>query len=158
MRLIVVRHGIAVAKRRWEGPDADRPLTPNGVHQAEAVAARLARYRPIEILSSPSLRCRQTVEPLAARTATLVQNHKALGVDAGASALELIHQLLATELPASAVVLCTHREVLVETLPALATEFKVALGHRPPGAKGGTWALRFRGDRLVNVKYWRPDR
>jgi len=158
MRLIVVRHGIAIAKRRWEGPDADRPLTPNGARQAKAVAARLAPYRPIAILSSPSLRCRQTVEPLAARTATLVQNHKALGVDAGASSLELIHQLVATESPTSTVVLCTHREVLVEILPALAAEFRVALGHRPPGAKGGSWTLRFRGDRLVNVKYWRPNR
>jgi broad specificity phosphatase PhoE len=158
MRLIVVRHGIATAKRRWHGPDADRPLTDHGARQAKAVGARLARYRPAEIISSPSLRCRQTVEPLAARTQTTVQDSDRMGIDAGARALELIHELVTTRPPASTVVVCTHREVLVEILPALAGEFGVAIDHRPPGAKGSYWTLRFRGDRLVNIKYARSDR
>lgn len=156
MRLIVVRHGIATAKRRWDGPDADRPLTTQGGRQAKAVAARLARCNPAEIFSSPSLRCRQTLEPLAARTKRPVRNHKALGVDAGPRALELIHQLLSTRAPSSTIVVCTHREVLVDTLPDLAAEFGGTLNHRPPGAKGSYWTLRFRGDRLVNIKYSRP--
>lgn len=157
MRLIVVRHGIATAKRRWDGPDADRPLTPNGHRQAKALAGRLARYRLATIISSPSLRCRMTVEPLAARAATPVRNSGSLGIDGGARALELIHRLVATQPAASTIVLCTHREVLVESLPALAAEFGVALGHRPPGAKGSYWVLRFRGDDLVSIKYSRPS-
>lgn len=156
MRLIVVRHGIATAKRRWDGPDADRPLTPRGARQAKAVGAGLARYHPDEIFSSPSLRCRQTVEPLAVRTSIPVQKSEALGVDAGTRSLKLVHQLVTTRPQGTTIVVCTHREVLVEALPALAAEFGVRIGHRPPGAKGGYWALRFRGDHLVSIKYSRP--
>ena len=157
MRLIVVRHGIATAKRRWDGPDAARPLTASGARQATAVAARLARYHLAEIISSPSLRCRQTVEPLSELAATSIQSSEQLGVDAGARALELIHQLVTDRPSASTIVVCTHREVLVETLPALAAEFGVTPDHRPPGAKGSFWMLRFRGDHLVNIKYSRPN-
>jgi len=157
MRLIVIRHGIAVAKRRWDGADADRPLTANGARQAKAVSARLARYQPVEIISSPSLRCRQTVEPLAARTETPIRISRLLGVNAGTRALELIHELVTTRPPLSTIVVCTHREVIVHAFPALAAEFGVTLDHRPPGAKGSYWGLRFRGDQLVNIKYSRPD-
>ena len=157
MRLIVIRHGVATPKRRWDGSDEDRPLTGHGARQAKALVGRLARYRPAEILSSPSLRCRQTVEPLGARTATTVQNRRLLGVDAGARAIELVHQLVTTQPPSATVVMCTHREVLVELLPALAVEFGGTLDHRPPGAKGSYWGLRFRDGRLVGAKYSRPD-
>lgn len=155
MRLIVVRHGIAIPKRRWEGADGDRPLTDHGVRQARLVADRLVRYQPLEIISSPSLRCRQTVEPLAARTATKAKTSERLRLDAGSRAVKLIHQLLATRPGESTIVLCTHREVLVDALPALAAEFELQLGHRPPGAKGSYWTLRSRGDRLVSSKYTR---
>lgn len=155
MRLIVVRHAIALAKRRWEGFDEDRPLTAGGTRQAKAVAARLARHHPDEIISSPSLRCGQTVEPLAAKTDRPVRTSKRLGIDAGPRALELVHLLLTSRPPTSTIVLCTHREVLIETLPALAAEFGVTLGHRPPGAKGSYWTLRFSDDHLVSVKYSR---
>jgi 8-oxo-(d)GTP phosphatase len=158
MRLIVIRHGIAIARRRWDGADAERPLSASGTRQAKAVAARLARYHPAEIISSPALRCRQTVEPLGVRTKTPVQDRKPLGVGAGARALTLIHHLVKTRPPASTIVVCTHREVLIEALPALALEFGVSLGHRPPGAKGGYWTLHFGEDHLVNIKYSHPDR
>ena len=157
MRLIIVRHGIAVARRKWDGPDADRPLTPHGARQAQALGTRLARYDPDEIISSPSLRCRQTVEPLAARTTTPVKKSKQLELDAGPRAIDLIRRLVATRPPSSTIILCTHREVLVQGLPALAAEFGVALRHRPPGAKGSYWAVRFRGDRAVTIKYSRPS-
>jgi len=158
MRLIVVRHGIAVPKRKWDGPDADRPLTASGTHQAKMVATRLARYHPDEIISSSSLRCRQTVEPLATRAAIQVQDSEALRVDAGDRALKLIHERVTTSPSDSTIVVCTHREVLVESLPALAAEFGVTLGHRPPGAKGSYWTLRFDGNHLINIKYSRPNR
>ena len=156
MRLIVVRHGIATAKRRWDGADADRPLTAKGTRQAQVVAARLARYGPTEIFSSPSLRCRQTIEPLAVRTEIRVQRSEALRVDAGTRATKFIHQLVATREPGATIVVCTHREVLVETLPALTAEAGVRPVHRPPGAKGSYWALRFRAQNLVSIKYSRP--
>ena len=156
MRLIVVRHGIAIAKRRWDGADARRPLTASGARQARLLGARIGRYRPDEVISSPTLRCRQTVEPVATRAGVAVQDSELLAVDGGARAIQLVRRLVRTRPAGATIVLCTHREVLVEALPALAAEFGVRLGHRPPGAKGSYWSLRFRGKSLVNVKYSHP--
>ncbi len=86
-----------------------------------------------------------------------MRNDGRLGPDAGARALDLVHKLLTNRPSTSTVVVCTHREVLVEVLPGLATEFGVALGHRPPGAKGSYWVLRFREGRLANAKYSHPS-
>lgn len=120
------------------------------------MAARLARYRPVKVISSPSLRCTQTLEPLA-RGRLRVQRTDALAPDAGASAIDLVHKQIKTASADATVVLCTHREVLVELLPVLAKESGVSLGHRPPGAKGSYWTLVFDGEKLVSVKYSRPS-
>lgn len=47
----------------------DPPLTPVGLEQAQAVAAVLERRRPAVLVSSPLLRARQTLAPLAERLA-----------------------------------------------------------------------------------------
>ncbi len=156
MLMIAVRHGTAEPKRGWKGRDQDRPLISSGDRQAKALSARLTRYRPARILSSPSLRCRQTVEPLAAACELPVDQTDALAPDAGLAATCLIHQIVRSEASSSTVVLCTHREVLVDLLPALATEFGVNLSHRLPGAKGSYWLLLFRNEKLIKVTYRRP--
>ena len=61
--------------------------------------------------------------------------------------------LARTEPSSALVVVCTHREVLLDVLPYLEETFQVKLGHRPPGAKGGVWLLEFRKKRLVRVTY-----
>jgi broad specificity phosphatase PhoE len=83
--LIVVRHAVAVDRADWTGDDLLRPLTPLGREQAEGLVARLEDH-PIErILSSPSLRCTQTVEPLARRRLVPVEPFAPLGVDVPAA-------------------------------------------------------------------------
>ena len=157
MRLIVVRHATAKAKRQWNGRDLDRPLTANGHSQAKAISVQLARYHPARIISSPSLRCIQTVSPLARRCHLQVEDAEALATDGGGAAMGLIEQLRLDGEPSSTMVLCTHREVLVEILPALALRFGVDLGHRLPGAKGGCWTFLFRNQKLIRVNYRRPS-
>lgn len=67
MRLLIVRHAIAVARGTPGIKDADRPLTPRGKKRFETAAAGLARVlpRPHAILTSPWLRARQTAALLA---------------------------------------------------------------------------------------------
>jgi 8-oxo-dGTP diphosphatase len=125
--------------------------------QAKSLARELARYRPARIISSPTARCRQTVEPLAILIGQEVELSDSLAPDADRKALLLIGDLVRSEPTAASVVLCTHREVLVEIMPLLSREFGVKIGHRLPGAKGGTWTLQFRQPKLVSVKY-RPPR
>jgi Histidine phosphatase superfamily (branch 1) len=63
--LIVVRHGDAGDKASWKGPDLLRPLSATGHSQAEGLVLRLADYPVERILCSRTVRCHQTVEPLA---------------------------------------------------------------------------------------------
>jgi len=63
MRLILLRHGVAVERDEWHGDDAERPLSKAGIHQATMT---LKRVRPlvkaIEIWTSPWVRARATAE------------------------------------------------------------------------------------------------
>lgn len=155
MRLIVVRHGTAKAKGSWKGSDDDRPLTTTGLEQAEAISRRLHRYRPARIVSSPSLRCRQTIEPLATTSGVQIELTKALATDGGRAGIDLALEVVASNV--STAVLCTHRELIVDILPKLAHQHGVSISHRLPGAKGGSWTLLYRRGRLVSIKY-QPSR
>ena len=156
MRLLVVRHGHAEPKQAWSGPDVDRPLVPRGRRQAKLLSKDLAHYGPARVISSPSARCRQTVQPLANACSLDVELSEALAPDAGGSALGLIDGLTGAASSPSTIVLCTHREVLVVVMPALFDEFDIKRGHRLPGGKGGTWVLDYHGSKLVAVKYQAP--
>jgi len=153
MRIAVVRHGHAEPKQSWTGNDVDRPLIARGRRQAETLARNLAKQKPTRIVSSPSLRCLQTVQPLGRKRGRDVEVLSWLAPDAGPMAREGIVGLARTEPSSAFVVVCTHREVLLDVLPYLEETFQVKLGHRPPGAKGGVWLLEFRKRRLVRVTY-----
>ena len=66
--LYFLRHADAGDPEGWRGDDAQRPLSPKGVRQAERVAAFLGGigFAPDAILSSPKLRATQTAESVAA--------------------------------------------------------------------------------------------
>lgn len=65
MNLYIMRHGIARDAEDWNGSDADRPLTEEGVERARAVLKKLKKkdeLRVDEIWSSPLKRARETAE------------------------------------------------------------------------------------------------
>ena len=64
MRLLIVRHAIAVPRGTPDIPDADRPLTEEGEKKFRKAAEGLARIlaRPDDILTSPWLRALRTAE------------------------------------------------------------------------------------------------
>ncbi len=156
MRIVVVRHAIAEPKKGWTGVDAERPLVARGRRQAARLGRIVGPIPPDRILSSPAVRCRQTAEPLAAQLGREVRVADALATDAGKAATELCHELLDEGRSGSTVMLCTHREVIEVLLPQLAKEYGHKLAHRPPGAKGGAWTLRFGAGRLQKVDYRPP--
>ncbi len=63
--IVVVRHGKAVPRGSWDGPDATRPLLLRGTAQAASIAHGLAAYRPRKIVTSTAVRCVATIAPLA---------------------------------------------------------------------------------------------
>ena len=93
MRLLIVRHAIAVPRGAPGVPDAERPLTPRGRRRFESAAGGLARVmpRPDAVLTSPWKRARQTAEILAAAFGRL--EPKDTPALAGGSFETLVHVL-----------------------------------------------------------------
>jgi phosphohistidine phosphatase len=67
MKLLFIRHGIAMERPEFEGDDMDRPLTEEGQRKAQKAFLGLARIYddPELILHSPAVRARQTAALLA---------------------------------------------------------------------------------------------
>jgi 8-oxo-dGTP pyrophosphatase MutT (NUDIX family)/phosphohistidine phosphatase SixA len=105
-RSLVVRHARAGDRRAWRGDDGLRPLDGKGRRQARALAETLTPFSVSRVLSSPALRCVQTVQPLAEALGLAVEPRDELaeGAEAGPA-----RALLAREPGGS--VLCTHGDV-----------------------------------------------
>jgi phosphohistidine phosphatase SixA len=123
--ILLVRHGRA--GRRGSGADDSlRPLDEKGRRQAAALAAALGR-RPLErIISSPFVRCVETIEPLARATSLTIELRDELAEGASAvAARRLIEQLDGQE-----AALCTHGDVIAELI-----------GPDRQAKKGSVWIL-----------------
>ena len=134
MTLLLVRHAVALRRRDWAKPDSSRPLTPRGYRQAEALPDLLSAYPIARILSSPSLRCVETIQPLAARLGLPIEEVPQLSEGAGASVAALLGDL------AGVVVLCSHGDVLPELLDAIAPK-AIPDDGEIPCAKGSVWIV-----------------
>lgn len=79
--ILLVRHASAGDSAAWEGDDHDRPLDSRGRKQTKGLARQLAQFDPAVIVSSPYLRCLQTVEPLARRLHAAIEVRAELGYE-----------------------------------------------------------------------------
>ncbi len=140
--LVVLRHAKAVRRSDWSrvrdaGPDEVRPLRAEGQAQAQALVPLLAAYGPARLVSSPALRCVNTVDPYAAYLGVRVEvdgrlTEEAWTADAKTAALAA-EELLHDPTPA---LLCTHRPVLPTVLAHVlggATDVTVPGGPLSPG-------------------------
>jgi 8-oxo-dGTP diphosphatase len=135
MALYLVRHAKAGQRGRWDGPDHLRPLTKAGRAQAETLATWLANFPVPRILSSPYVRCMQTVEPLAAKLGLTVEvtEHLTEAVPFE-PALQQLHSL-----PDHSV-LCTHGDLVPDLIEAIVRRGAVIDG-ATDWRKGSTWVL-----------------
>ena len=149
--LLVVRHADAGDKRSWIGSDRLRPLSPAGHLQAEGLVVRLEDYPVERILCSPTLRCQQTVEPLARDRMLRIESVPALGVDT--TPAQLLTLFWDLELQNS--VLCTHGEGIGLLLTRLIAD---ALLVEDPldWPKGSTWLLQRTDHRQVHGRLLAP--
>jgi broad specificity phosphatase PhoE len=157
VQLVLVRHGHAGTKEGWPDDDRLRPLDARGRRQAEHLAQVIVPLGPVAIVSSPYMRCLQTVAPLAARTHLTVEEDDALVPDGATRALPAL-RLYAAQPGAQPVVLCTHGEVMGEVLQALAREDGLKVRRRTPGPKGCAWVLDFKKERADVARYIAPAR
>ncbi len=146
----LVRHADAGSKRDWVGPDADRPLSREGWDQAVGLVGLLAGVRVQRLLTSPLLRCRQTLEPLAAALALAMEPLEELSVGVEVARLIAVLEQPRTE----GAVLCTHGEVLQVLFARLDARAMLADRVEPPWQKGSAWVVErsasgFRGHYLA---------
>jgi phosphohistidine phosphatase SixA len=149
--LLVVRHADAGDKRSWTGSDRLRPLSPNGYLQAEGLVVRLEDYPIDRILCSPTLRCYQTVEPLARDRLLQIETAPALGLDTPPA------QLLALfwDLELRNSVLCTHGEGIGLLLTRLIAD-ALLVEDTLDWPKGSTWLLERINRRQVRGRFLGP--
>ena len=148
--LIMVRHASAGRKTDWAGDDQSRPLDARGAADAQALAGLLACFAPAaRVISSPALRCTDTVRPFAQAFGGTVEAEACLApygrspafssrTDQADALRRLLFALAADRRPA---VLCLHREnlpdVLAEACSALGAA--AAMPADPSLPKGGFW-------------------
>jgi 8-oxo-dGTP diphosphatase len=154
MKLYVVRHAHAGSRSAWDGPDDGRPLSRRGHKQAAAVANQLAGVRLSRLVSSPSVRCVQTLEPLADRLGLRIDADDRLleGAD-GDQALGLAGEL---SKEGTAAAICSHGDVIPDMLRILkagTTRFKDPF----VWPKGSIWVLTGDGERWTKARYIPPD-
>lgn len=126
--IVLARHGKAVDRSSWDGPDATRPLLHRGMDQASGIAAGLAAFGPERIISSTAVRCVATVEPLAALTGLDVKATEAISQDAWEDGTGQVPAVVARRLKKrTSAVLCSHGPVL----PQLAAELAAATNTIP---------------------------
>jgi 8-oxo-(d)GTP phosphatase len=123
MTVLLVRH--AAAGHSTDAPDDHlRPLDERGRRQADRLPDVLTGYDVRRVLTSPYVRCRQTVEPLAGSLGLPVEERPELAE--GSTADDVRH--LVNSLAGETAVLCTHGDVVSDVL---GEESK----------KGSTWVL-----------------
>ena len=134
--ILLVRHAKAGDRERWDAPDDHRPLTAKGEAQAQALVDLLAGYEIDRVLSSPYLRCTQTVAPLAAARGLAVEPCDELAEGEGRAGIVLVRGLLTEP---RYTVLCSHGDVVEEVLDALGVQREQFT------RKGATWVLEEAG-------------
>ncbi len=150
MPIYVVRHAKAVSQRAWEGDDRQRPLVEDGWTQARLLVQQFANETVTMLLSSPFLRCQQTLEPLSAWTGlpVVVDNRLAENTDS-----EIVRQLL-VEVPDGAV-LCSHGDVIPSVLGLLERD-GMSLNSWCDTRKSATAILDRVGKSFVAASFWAP--
>lgn len=135
MKLYVVRHVKAGDRSRWAGADHDRPISKAGRKQADALARRLAGENVSTLIASPSLRCVQSLEPLAQLARRKVEEDDRL---AEGSSIE-DSMAVARNAPDRAV-LCSHGDVIPDLIAALVRR-GMELTNQPDWRKATLWTL-----------------
>jgi 8-oxo-dGTP diphosphatase len=148
--VFLVRHAAAGNRDEWDGDDRLRPLSKKGWKQARGIADQLEPLGVRRLVSSPYVRCVQTLEPLAEKLGIKVEEDERLAEGAGLAALDLIREA------GEGAALCTHGDVCLHVLDHLARQGVV----KGPlqAEKGSTWVLDLQGERIISARYLPPPK
>ncbi|MBA2470897.1 MAG: NUDIX hydrolase [Pseudonocardiales bacterium] len=142
--VLLVRHAKAGKSETWQGDDDLRPLTAPGQRQAEVLRTLLPLFGARRVYSAPQLRCRQTVEAVAADLGVPIITEPGLSDDAYSSrpAAGLGRLIEIAAEPGGPAVVCSQGAVI----PSLVGSLTDQAGLKPregSSKKGSYWGLFF---------------
>jgi 8-oxo-dGTP diphosphatase len=147
----LIRHAKAGDRATWTDDDLSRPLSKTGHRQAKALV-RVLSNRPIKrIVSSPAVRCVDTVRPLADQRGLPIEPRDELLE--GGSLSGLIGLL--DELRSTASALCGHGDLIPAAVEHLEGQGMV-IGSDRGWKKGSVWALEREAGLFVHATYVPP--
>ncbi len=136
MTICLIRHAKAGDRDAWHDDDRLRPLSGRGHHQARVLVDLLRDTSFARVLSSPYVRCMETVVPVASVRGLAVEPVDAL---AEGAALDDVLALVSKH-ATSGVAMCTHGDIV----PMLLDHYEM-MGAEVPRTrewpKGCTWLL-----------------
>lgn len=155
-RLVVVRHACAGDKQAWKGADAERPLDDGGMAQARALVPLLAGAGVRRLVTSPTVRCTQTLQPLSRQIHVAIERSDLLCPDG--SVLDLLEREWASQ---SGTVICTHGEVMLPLLARVRAQGARIVGERLDDewllTKASVWHLTFDEEgRVIELRHEAP--
>ena len=111
--LVLVRHAKSRARSKWHHEDPLRPLDARGRARAEALVPILAAYGVTRVVTSPSVRCLDTVLPYAVAAGRIARLQVGLSEEGFAERPErATHHLTRLLERGEAAVMCSHGPVL----------------------------------------------
>ena len=147
--ITVIRHAEAGNRHRWAAPDDVRPLTRGGRLQAQRIAERCADEPFVQVMSSPFLRCVQTVWPLADARGLSVELRDDLAEGQPTGYLEKAILEAEAEGPTA---ICVHGDALRALLDDL-VERGIARRVKRATKKGATWVLDVHDGAIVAARH-----
>ena len=148
MTIHLIRHAHAGSRSAWDKADHKRPLSPRGEGQAKAIAAALAGSGIDTLWTSPSLRCRQTLEPLAEALGLKVEVVDVF--DEGNDGPPALDALLAAAAEGKTVGVCSHGDV-IPAVVATATRRGADLEGPRAISKGGRYVCTVDGEQISHI-------
>ncbi len=146
--IYLLRHTKAGSSAMWSGPDEERPLTRRGRRQARRLVERFRGLEIALIVSSPFVRCVQTVEPLARARGLEVETAAELGEGTEIGiVLDFLRKL--EDVP---ILVCGHGPEISELVARIEADGADLSGLRGI-AKGSVWVLERDDGRIVAARY-----
>ena len=148
----LVRHAKAGDRTRWTDPDHLRPLTKPGRRQADALDALFADQPFSRLLTSPYVRCVETLYPLAEARGLPLETAGELAEGAPIAGAVALMLAVAADGPAA---LCTHGDVMweaVDHVRSAGVTFEEPLEFK----KSATWIFEVDAGAFIGARYVPP--
>ena len=145
-----MRHADAGNRGEGTGPDELRALSEKGWRQARGLAVRLGKEKIDRVLSSPYLRCAQTVEPLAEALGLSAEPEQRLAE--GASWRDAMAMISGAEVPE---VMSSQGDVIAGIVDELVRQ-GIIPARDARWQKASTWVLSVKGGSVTKAGYRPP--